>query len=150
MAAHMMEHNNLSSYELSHLQRTDSANSESPSEDGHFTDGVAALVQKEIGGDLKSLKKVSGLLENLTLENKQLEEQVNKATDSLTTPVVNVILSMYYDWLKMWDKLHRLLDYFFSLLVFLLFVTAWNYFYKSDLAYAESILNASELSTLMI
>ncbi len=101
MAAHMMEHNNLSSYELSHLQRTDSANSESPSEDGHFTDGVAALVQKEIGGDLKSLKKVSGLLENLTLENKQLEEQVNNAADSLTTPVVYVILSMYYDWLKM-------------------------------------------------
>ncbi len=96
MAAHMMEHNNLSSNELSHLRRTDSANSESPSEDGHFTDGVAALVQKEIGGDLKSLKKVSGLLENLTLENKQLEEQVNKATNSLTTPVVYVITCAFY------------------------------------------------------
>lgn len=91
MAAHMMEHNNLSSNELSHLQRTDSANSESPSEDGNFTDGVVALVQKEIGGDLKSLKKVSGLLEKLTLENKQLEEQVNKAGDSVTTPVVHFI-----------------------------------------------------------
>lgn len=76
MAAHMMEHEH-SSNERSHLERTDSTNSESPSEDG-----VVALVQKEIGGDLKSLKKVSGLLEKLTLENKQLEKQVNKATQT--------------------------------------------------------------------
>jgi len=83
MAAPMMEHNNHSRNDLSHLKRTDSSNSESPSEDGNLTDDVVELVQKEIGGDLKSLKKVSGLLEKLTLENKQLEEQVNTAIKTL-------------------------------------------------------------------
>uniref|UniRef100_A0A673I7J6 RAD50-interacting protein 1 n=1 Tax=Sinocyclocheilus rhinocerous TaxID=307959 RepID=A0A673I7J6_9TELE len=83
MAAPMMEHNNHSSNDLSHLQRTDCIKSESPSEDENFTDDVVGLVQKEIGGDLKSLKKVSGLLEKLTLENKQLEEQVLTVSSSV-------------------------------------------------------------------
>ncbi|XP_016351479.1 RAD50-interacting protein 1-like [Sinocyclocheilus anshuiensis] len=82
MAAPVMKHNKHSSNAPSHLDRTDSRNSESPSEDGHFTDDVVAL-QKEIGGDLKSLKKVSGLLEQLTLENKQLEEQVLTVSSSV-------------------------------------------------------------------
>ncbi|ROI15487.1 RAD50-interacting protein 1 [Anabarilius grahami] len=77
MAAPTMEHNNHSSNDFCHLKRTDSSKSESPSED------VFELVQKEIGGDLKSLKKVSGLLEKLTLENKQLEEQVLTVSSSV-------------------------------------------------------------------
>uniref|UniRef100_A0A672NFT6 RAD50-interacting protein 1 n=1 Tax=Sinocyclocheilus grahami TaxID=75366 RepID=A0A672NFT6_SINGR len=83
MAAPMMEHNNHSSNALSHLERTDCIKSDSPSEDENFTDAVVGLVQKEIGGDLKSLKKVSGLLEKLTLENKQLEEQVLTVSSSV-------------------------------------------------------------------
>uniref|UniRef100_A0A671MNZ7 RAD50-interacting protein 1 n=1 Tax=Sinocyclocheilus anshuiensis TaxID=1608454 RepID=A0A671MNZ7_9TELE len=83
MAAPMMEHNNHSSNALSHLERTDCVKPESPSEDENFTDDVVGLVQKEIGGDLKSLKKVSGLLEKLTLENKQLEEQVLTVSSSV-------------------------------------------------------------------
>lgn len=70
----MMELNNHNSNDRSHLKRTDSL--KSPSEDGHFADNVLELVQKEIGCDVKSLKNVAGLLEKLTLENKQLEEQV--------------------------------------------------------------------------
>lgn len=85
MAAPVMEQNNHSSNDFCHLKRTDSSKSESPSEDGNLTDDVFEFVQKEIGGDLKSLKKVSGLLEKLTLENKQLEEQVNTATETLLT-----------------------------------------------------------------
>lgn len=72
----MMELSNHNSNDRSHLKRTDSL--ESPSEDGHFTDNVLELVQKEIGCDVKSLKNVAGLLEKLTLENKQLEEQVKQ------------------------------------------------------------------------
>ncbi|XP_073694563.1 RAD50-interacting protein 1 [Garra rufa] len=83
MAAPMMEHNNHSNNDLSPLNRTDRSKSESSSEDGNFTDDVVELVQKEIGGDLKSLKKVSGLLEKLTLENKQLEEQVLTVSSSV-------------------------------------------------------------------
>ncbi|RXN21253.1 RAD50-interacting 1-like protein [Labeo rohita] len=83
MAAPMMEHNNHSNNDLSHLNRTDNSKSESSSEDGNFTEDVVELVQKEIGGDLKSLKKVSGLLEKLTLENKQLEEQVLTVSSSV-------------------------------------------------------------------
>lgn len=74
MAAPVMELNNHNSNDLSHLKRTDSV--KSPSGDGNFTDNVVELVQQEIGSDLKSLKNVAGLLEKLTLENKQLEEQV--------------------------------------------------------------------------
>lgn len=85
MAAPVMEHNNHSSTDLSQLKRIDSNTSESPLEDENHSDDVFELVQKEIGTDLKSLKKVSGLLDKLTLENKQLEEQVNKATQTLFT-----------------------------------------------------------------
>lgn len=85
MAAPVTAHNSYSSNDLSHLARTECSKSESPLEDENFTDDVVELVRKEIGGDLKSLKKVSGLLEKLTLENKQLEEQVNKATETPLT-----------------------------------------------------------------
>ncbi|KAA0721042.1 RAD50-interacting protein 1 RAD50 interactor 1 [Triplophysa tibetana] len=81
MAAPVMELNNHNSNDLSHLKRTDSV--KSPSGDGNFTDNVVELVQKEIGSDLKSLKNVAGLLEKLTLENKQLEEQVQTVSSSV-------------------------------------------------------------------
>ena len=44
--------------------------------DGELPDYVIDFMEKEIGGDLKSLKKVKGVLEKLTAENKLLEEQV--------------------------------------------------------------------------
>ncbi|KAG9332896.1 hypothetical protein JZ751_014426 [Albula glossodonta] len=50
--------------------------SDSVSENGTLPEYVVELVETEFGGDLKSLKKVSELLEKLTEENKLLEEQV--------------------------------------------------------------------------
>lgn len=44
--------------------------------DQEMPDCVIQLIEGEIGGDLKSLKKVKGLLEKLTAENILLEEQV--------------------------------------------------------------------------
>ncbi|XP_023648931.2 RAD50-interacting protein 1 [Paramormyrops kingsleyae] len=53
---------------------------------------VIQLIEGEIGGDLKSLKKVKGLLEKLTAENIRLEEQV--LTISSSVPLrVSVALS---------------------------------------------------------
>ncbi|XP_051974974.1 RAD50-interacting protein 1-like [Xyrauchen texanus] len=86
----MMEHNN-NSNGLSRLKHTDSSTSESPSEEGNLTGDVVTLVQKEIGPDLKSLKKVAGLLEKLTLENKQLEEQVLTVSSSVPLRVSSAL-----------------------------------------------------------
>lgn len=55
---------------------TNDEDSETGAGDGALPDYVVDLIEKEIGGDLKSLKKVSSLLEKLTAENKLLEEQV--------------------------------------------------------------------------
>ena len=44
--------------------------------DRELPDYIIDFMEKEIGGDLKSLKKVKGVLEKLTAENKLLEEQV--------------------------------------------------------------------------
>ncbi|XP_062862306.1 RAD50-interacting protein 1 [Trichomycterus rosablanca] len=46
-------------------------------------DYVAELVEREIGGDVKSLKKVHTLLEKLTAENKVLEKQVVTVSSSV-------------------------------------------------------------------
>uniref|UniRef100_A0A4W5N1I1 RAD50-interacting protein 1 n=1 Tax=Hucho hucho TaxID=62062 RepID=A0A4W5N1I1_9TELE len=51
--------------------------------DGALPDYVVDLIEKEIGVDLKSLKKVSSLLEKLTAENKLLEEQVLTVSSSV-------------------------------------------------------------------
>uniref|UniRef100_A0A8C9W3W3 RAD50-interacting protein 1 n=1 Tax=Scleropages formosus TaxID=113540 RepID=A0A8C9W3W3_SCLFO len=56
----------------------------SPEADGErLPEHVMELVDREIGGDLKCLKKVSGLLEKLTAENKALEEQVLTVSSSV-------------------------------------------------------------------
>ncbi|KAK6292410.1 hypothetical protein J4Q44_G00369940 [Coregonus suidteri] len=71
---------------------TNDEDSETGSGDGALPDYVVDLIEKEIGGDLKSLKKVSALLEKLTAENKLLEEQV--LTVSSSVPLrVSVALS---------------------------------------------------------
>ncbi|KAJ8008790.1 hypothetical protein DPEC_G00082080 [Dallia pectoralis] len=51
--------------------------------DGSLPDYLIDLIQNEIGCDLKSLKKVKGLLEKLTEENKLLEEQVQTVSSSV-------------------------------------------------------------------
>ncbi|XP_058273582.1 RAD50-interacting protein 1 [Hemibagrus wyckioides] len=55
----------------------------SDSYDGNCTEYVGEVVEREIGGDLKSLRKVKGLLEKLTAENKVLEEQVETVSSSV-------------------------------------------------------------------
>uniref|UniRef100_A0A674C104 RAD50-interacting protein 1 n=1 Tax=Salmo trutta TaxID=8032 RepID=A0A674C104_SALTR len=62
---------------------TNDEDSETGSGDGALPDYVVDLIEKEIGGDLKSLKKVSSLLEKLTAENKLLEEQVLTVSSSV-------------------------------------------------------------------
>uniref|UniRef100_A0A8C7LEK7 RAD50-interacting protein 1 n=1 Tax=Oncorhynchus kisutch TaxID=8019 RepID=A0A8C7LEK7_ONCKI len=57
--------------------------SETESGEGALPDYVVELIEKEIGVDLKSLKKVSALLEKLTAENKLLEEQVLTVSSSV-------------------------------------------------------------------
>uniref|UniRef100_A0AAR2JBT6 RAD50-interacting protein 1 n=1 Tax=Pygocentrus nattereri TaxID=42514 RepID=A0AAR2JBT6_PYGNA len=51
--------------------------------DVSYMDHVAELVEREIGGDLKSLRKVGGLLEKLTAENTLLEGQVLTVSSSV-------------------------------------------------------------------
>lgn len=46
-------------------------------ESGELQDFVVDFLEKEIGSDLKSLKNVGKLLEELREENSVLEEQVN-------------------------------------------------------------------------
>lgn len=67
MAAHGVE-------DSDNNNRNDSKHSQT---DNGCLDYVAQLVEREIGGDIKSLKKVLTLLEKLTAENKVLEEQVS-------------------------------------------------------------------------
>ncbi|KAG7455788.1 hypothetical protein MATL_G00244810 [Megalops atlanticus] len=61
------------------------------SEDGDLPAYLAEFVEKEIGSDLKSLKKVSGLLEKLTAENKLLEEQVLTVSSSVPLRVSSAL-----------------------------------------------------------
>uniref|UniRef100_A0A4W5N0G7 RAD50-interacting protein 1 n=1 Tax=Hucho hucho TaxID=62062 RepID=A0A4W5N0G7_9TELE len=62
---------------------TNDEDSETGLGDGALPDYVVDLIEKEIGVDLKSLKKVSSLLEKLTAENKLLEEQVLTVSSSV-------------------------------------------------------------------
>uniref|UniRef100_A0A8K9UV38 RAD50-interacting protein 1 n=1 Tax=Oncorhynchus mykiss TaxID=8022 RepID=A0A8K9UV38_ONCMY len=85
MAAPSAEQQNGQSDE-SDLQSPISTNyedSETESGEGALPDYVVELIEKEIGVDLKSLKKVSALLEKLTAENKLLEEQVLTVSSSV-------------------------------------------------------------------
>ncbi|KAJ8262346.1 hypothetical protein GJAV_G00165400 [Gymnothorax javanicus] len=59
------------------------SDSDPVSDDGRLPEYVVELVDREIGGDLKSLKKVGALLEKLTAENKLLEEQVLTVSSSV-------------------------------------------------------------------
>ncbi|XP_055046357.2 RAD50-interacting protein 1 [Misgurnus anguillicaudatus] len=105
MAAPMMELSNHNSNDLSHLKRTDSP--KSPSADRNLTDDVVELVQKEIGSDLKSLKNVAGLLEKLTLENKQLEEQVATVSSSVPLRMSTALYAAEESRLKLESLLER-------------------------------------------
>uniref|UniRef100_A0A6Q2XCT6 RAD50-interacting protein 1 n=1 Tax=Esox lucius TaxID=8010 RepID=A0A6Q2XCT6_ESOLU len=62
---------------------TNDQDSKTESVDGRLPDYVIDLIQNEIGCDLMSLKKVSGVLERLTDENKLLEEQVLTVSSSV-------------------------------------------------------------------
>uniref|UniRef100_A0A8C7IN33 RAD50-interacting protein 1 n=1 Tax=Oncorhynchus kisutch TaxID=8019 RepID=A0A8C7IN33_ONCKI len=62
---------------------TNDEDSETGLGDGALPVYLVDLIEKEIGVDLKSLKKVSALLEKLTAENKLLEEQVLTVSSSV-------------------------------------------------------------------
>ncbi|XP_072530072.1 RAD50-interacting protein 1 [Salminus brasiliensis] len=86
MAAPAVQHsNNNNSMKEGRKGVNDSkAESKCAAEDGGGSvDHVAELVEREIGGDLKSLRKVGGLLEKLTEENSLLEEQVLTVSSSV-------------------------------------------------------------------
>lgn len=80
MAAPTNEHSNSNSIDVCKTRLIDDNNPDSKyaSEIGNCMDHVGEMVEREIGGDLKSLRKVKGLLEKLTAENKVLEEQVRQ------------------------------------------------------------------------
>ncbi|KAJ8382797.1 hypothetical protein SKAU_G00035750 [Synaphobranchus kaupii] len=67
------------------------SDSDPVSEDGRLPEYVVKLVDREIGGDLKSLKKVGALLEKLTAENKLLEEQVLTVSSSVPLRVSSAL-----------------------------------------------------------
>ncbi|KAL0967195.1 hypothetical protein UPYG_G00249030 [Umbra pygmaea] len=66
---------------------TNDQDSKTGSADGPVPEYVIDLIENEIGGDLMSLKKVKGVLEKLTAENKLLEEQVLTVSSSVTLRV---------------------------------------------------------------
>lgn len=74
MAAPIVEES-WSGSEMDSLSNSEN-NSESDSKD-EMADFLVQFVDKEIGSDLKSLGKVSALLEKLKTENKDLEEQAS-------------------------------------------------------------------------
>ncbi|XP_066561611.1 RAD50-interacting protein 1 isoform X2 [Amia ocellicauda] len=64
-------------------------------------DYVAELVKNEIGGDVKSLRRVSGLLERLTAENRQLEEQVLSVCSAVPVRVAEALAGAEGAWIKL-------------------------------------------------
>ncbi|KAL7828010.1 hypothetical protein AOLI_G00311620 [Acnodon oligacanthus] len=83
MAAPAVEHNNNRTNDDHQPINDTDTQSRGASEDVSYMDHVAELVEREIGGDLKSLRKVGGLLEKLTAENRLLEEQVLTVSSSV-------------------------------------------------------------------
>ncbi|XP_062339516.1 RAD50-interacting protein 1 [Osmerus eperlanus] len=83
MAAPGEELSNGASDDQSSPVSTNDEDSKSGLGDGELPDYVIDFMEKEIGGDLKSLKKVKGVLEKLTAENKLLEEQVLTVSSSV-------------------------------------------------------------------
>lgn len=81
MAAPTSEHNNSYNVDVCkpRLINDNNPDTRHTSEDGSCMDYVGEMVEREIGEDLKSMKKVKGLLEKLTAENKVLEEQVRQS-----------------------------------------------------------------------
>lgn len=80
MAAPANERNNSNNIDVCkpRLINDNDPDTKHASEHGSCMDHVGEVVEGEIGDDLKSLKKVKGLLEKLTAENKVLEEQVRQ------------------------------------------------------------------------
>uniref|UniRef100_A0A4W4DRB3 RAD50-interacting protein 1 n=1 Tax=Electrophorus electricus TaxID=8005 RepID=A0A4W4DRB3_ELEEL len=83
------------------------SDSKCTAEDVSYMDHVAELVEREIGGDLKSLRKVSGLLETLTAENKLLEEQVLTVSSSVPLRVSAALSAAEGSRATMETLLHR-------------------------------------------
>ncbi|KAF7693960.1 RAD50-interacting protein 1 [Silurus meridionalis] len=85
MAAPANQHSNSNNVDVCKPSLINDNNSRTKhaSEHGNCMDHVGEVVEREIGGDLKSLKNVKGLLEKLTAENKVLEEQVVTVSSSV-------------------------------------------------------------------
>ncbi|KAF5908405.1 RAD50-interacting protein 1 [Clarias magur] len=79
MAAPANEHSNSNNMDV-YMSRIITENA---SEHANCMDSVGEVVEREIGNDLKSLRKVKGLVEKLTAENRVLEEQVVTVSSSV-------------------------------------------------------------------
>ncbi|KAG9280328.1 RAD50-interacting protein 1 [Astyanax mexicanus] len=82
-AAAVEQDNNSMNGEDSGVNKSEPGSSCAEGVGGCVEQHVAELLQREIGGDLKSLRKVGGLLEKLTAENMLLEEQVLTVSSSV-------------------------------------------------------------------
>lgn len=87
MAAPINEHSNSKTVDVCKrmLVNNNDLDTSHTAEDRSCMGNVGEMVEREIGGDLKSLKKVKGLLEKLRAENKVLEEQVRHLDTSSVT-----------------------------------------------------------------
>lgn len=81
MAAPANEHDNCNNIDVfkPRIINDNDSDTKHASENRSCMDYVCEVVEREIGGDLKSMRKIKGLLEKLTAENKVLEEQVRQA-----------------------------------------------------------------------
>lgn len=57
------------------------------SEDGALLSYVSAFIEKEVGSDLKSLKKLGKLIEQMTESKVKLEEQVSAVLSAVLSTV---------------------------------------------------------------
>ncbi|KAI4876051.1 hypothetical protein NFI96_030100 [Prochilodus magdalenae] len=107
MAAPAVEHNNNRMNDDHNLVNDSDTESKCDSEEVSYMHHVAELVEREIGGDLKSLKKVGGLLEKLTAENKLLEEQVLTVSSSVPLRVAAALSAAEESRTKLDDLLQK-------------------------------------------
>ncbi|GAA6097243.1 RAD50-interacting protein 1 isoform X1 [Tachysurus ichikawai] len=109
MAAPARDHNNSTNTDvcMPGLLNENNSDTKHASYDGIWTDYVGEVVEREIGGDLKSLRKVKGLLEKLTAENKVLEEQVETVSSSVPLRVSAALADAEESWSNLETLLQR-------------------------------------------
>ncbi|TSK13253.1 RAD50-interacting protein 1 [Bagarius yarrelli] len=109
MAAPASEHSNSNNNNVCKPTVINDSNSviKYAQENEESMDYVGEVVEREIGGDVKSLKQVKGLLEKLTAENKVLEEQVVTVSSSVPLRVSAALAAAEESRSKLETLLHR-------------------------------------------